>query len=231
MLLALDTATRIASVALHDGQRLLSEATWHAERQHTVELLPHVVRMLEQAKVAPSELDVVAVAVGPGSFTGLRVALSVAKGMALARDVALLGVPTLDVVAFPHRDQRLPVCAMVQAGRGRLCWALFGWLDGLWSPQDKYRIDSVATVAEAVAATGRETLFAGEISPDTAATLRERLGARARLLLPAETLRRAGYLAELAWERYRRGERDVPASLAPIYLHELGAREADRLAT
>ena len=67
---------------------------------------------------------------------------------------------------------------------------------------------------------GRETLFAGEISSSTVDALREGLGAQARLASPAATFRRAGYLAELAWARHRRGEQDDPASLAPIYLHE-----------
>jgi len=220
MLLALDTATRLASIALYDGQRLLSEASWHSAQQHTVELMPRVVGMLEQAGVTPLALTAVAVGLGPGSFTGLRVALSVAKGVAVAHDLALLGVPTLDVVAYPHRSQPLPVCAVVQAGRGRLCWAMYEGQQSGWQPQGKYRLSPVEEVVAAVAATGRETLFAGEMGASTAVALREGLGEQARLASPALSLRRAGYLAELAWARYERGERDDPVSLSPIYLHE-----------
>lgn len=220
MLLALDTATRLASIALYDGQRLLSEATWHSAQQHTVELMPRVVEMLQQAELTPRALSAVAVALGPGSFTGLRVALSVAKGLAVAHDLVLLGVPTLDIVAYPHRWQPLPVCALVQAGRGRVCWALYGWREGVWQPDGEYRLSLVDEVVATVAATGKETLFAGEIEPTTAAALRDGLGERARLASPALTLRRAGYLAEMAWARYQRGERDDPATLSPIYLHE-----------
>ncbi|MDH7485635.1 MAG: tRNA (adenosine(37)-N6)-threonylcarbamoyltransferase complex dimerization subunit type 1 TsaB [Anaerolineae bacterium] len=220
MLLALDTATRLASIALYDGQRLLSEASWHSAQQHTVELMPRLVDMLEQAGVTPTMLSAVAVALGPGSFTGLRVALSVAKGLAVAHDLALLGVPTLDVVAYPHRGQPLPVCAVVQAGRGRLCWAMYGGQQSGWQSQGEYRLSPIEEVVAAVKATGRETLFAGEIGAGTAVVLQEALGERARLASPALSLRRAGYLAELAWTRYQRGERDDPVSLSPIYLHE-----------
>ncbi|MBC8448931.1 MAG: tRNA (adenosine(37)-N6)-threonylcarbamoyltransferase complex dimerization subunit type 1 TsaB [Chloroflexi bacterium] len=220
MLLALDTATRLASVALYDGQRLLSEATWHSAQQHTVELMPRLVDMLEQAGVTPQALSAVAVALGPGSFTGLRVALSVGKGLAVAHDLPLLGVPTLDVVAYPHRGQPLPVCAVVQAGRGRVYWALYDGRQTGWQPHGEYRLSPVEEVVAAIAATGRETLFAGEIGASTAAALREGLGEQARLASPALTLRRAGYLAELAWARHQRGERDDPASLSPLYLHE-----------
>lgn len=220
MLLALDTATRLASIALYDGQRLLSEASWHSAQQHTVELMPRLVEMLEQAEVTPQALSAVAVALGPGSFTGLRVALSVAKGLAVAHDLALLGVPTLDVVAYPHRAQPLPVCAVVQAGRGRLCWAMYEGQQSGQQSQGEYRLSPVEEVVAAVKATGRKTLFAGEIGAGTAAALQEGLGDRARLASPALSLRRAGYLAELAWMRYQRGERDDPVSLSPIYLHE-----------
>jgi tRNA threonylcarbamoyladenosine biosynthesis protein TsaB len=172
--------------------------------------------------LTPRDLAALGVALGPGSFTGLRVALSVAKGLAVAHDLALLGVPTLDVVAYPHRWQSLPVCALVQAGRQRVCWALYGWPGENWQLEGEYRLSTVEEVAAAVAATERDTLIAGEMWPGTVATLQEKLGHGARLASPAATLRRAGYLAELAWQRYERGERDDPASLAPIYLHEPG---------
>jgi len=83
-ILALDTATRMASIALYDGERVHSEETWHSERNHTVELMPSLVRLLERQRVSPQELTGVVVALGPGSFTGLRIGLSVAKGLALA---------------------------------------------------------------------------------------------------------------------------------------------------
>jgi tRNA threonylcarbamoyladenosine biosynthesis protein TsaB len=78
----------------------------------------------------------------------------------------------------------------------------------------------VESLVTAIAETGRETLIAGEINPATVDALRRGLAAGARIASPAATLRRAGYLAELAWARHLHGERDDPASLAPIYLHE-----------
>lgn len=220
MLLALDTSTRIASVALHDGERLLSEATWHSQRQHTTELMPTVVRMLGQADVLADQLTAVAVALGPGSFTGLRVALSVAKGLALAHDLTMLGVPTLDVVSFPHRWQNRDVCALLRAGRGRACWALYGWRNALWQPLGPYAVTEVEQIALALERGQSETLVTGEIELTTSHLLKNRLGEVVQIVAPSEALRRAGHLAELGWARLRRGERDDPASLVPIYLHE-----------
>jgi tRNA threonylcarbamoyladenosine biosynthesis protein TsaB len=127
MLLALDTSTRFAGIALYEpGQGIISEANWHAGAQHTVALLPRVSQMMQEQGAAVADLRAIAVALGPGSFTGLRVGLAAAKGLALAIGVLLIGIPTLDVTAYPHRLQSLPVIAIVQAGRGRVCWARYG---------------------------------------------------------------------------------------------------------
>lgn len=220
VLLALDTATDQASVALYDGEHVLAEITWHSARRHTVELMPQVNGLCALMGLTAGHVGGVAVAIGPGSFTGIRVALSLAKGIAAARQLPLFGVSTLEAIAHPHHAQPLPVTALVQAGRGRLCWAHFTH-DGdnlSWRTSSLPRISGIEAVAEA---TTGATLFAGEILPTTRATLLTLLGDRARFELPALTLRRASYLAEIAWPRWLAGHSDDAASLAPIYLHEL----------
>ncbi len=108
MLVAIDTATNYASLALHDGFKVRAEYTWEAQRRHTVGLLPRLVAALEQLGLGVEHLSGVAVTRGPGSFTGLRVGLAVAKGLALARGLALVSVPTLDVVAVAQGRDRRP---------------------------------------------------------------------------------------------------------------------------
>jgi tRNA threonylcarbamoyl adenosine modification protein YeaZ len=98
MLLAIDTSTHYASVAVHDGQRLLAETTWLAEQEHTRTLLPSIDHALKLARVTLQQIDTVAVALGPGSFNGLRVGLSTAKGLCLARSLPLVGVPTMEII-------------------------------------------------------------------------------------------------------------------------------------
>ena len=125
MLLALDTATRSSGIALFDGQSLVAELNWHSVQGQTVELAPRLVQLLAWHQLEASAIQAVAVAIGPGSYTGLRVALTLAKGMALAQGLPLLGVPTLDATAYPFLDGGLAVGAVVQAGRGQLCWAIY----------------------------------------------------------------------------------------------------------
>jgi tRNA threonylcarbamoyladenosine biosynthesis protein TsaB len=214
MLVAIDTATGYASLALHDGFQVRGEHTWESPRRHTVELLPRLVAALDQLDVSAEHLSGIAVTRGPGSFTGLRVGLAVAKGLALARGLPLVGVPTLDVTAAAQGRDRRPLCAVLQAGRGRICTVIYHWQDGEWRTEEEPRLTTWSTLIEE---TTSPTLFCGEIDPagaDALGTLGE-LG----VLLPASArLRRAGFLAEIAWQRLNRDEVDDPATLAPIYL-------------
>ncbi len=222
MLLALDTSTRLAGIALYDGAAgLVAEYNWHSANRHTVELLPQVSLMMAQAGVRPADLKAVGVALGPGSFTGLRVALAAAKGLALANGLKLLGVPTLDAVAYPHQSEPAPVIAVIQAGRGRVCWALYAPGPAGWARQQEPRLSTVLEMANGIV---RRTVVAGELLPSDQEILLQAAGSeRVVLLSPALSMRRAGYVAELAWQRYAAGEADDLASLSPIYLHEPAA--------
>ena len=124
MILALDTATRAVSLALAEAGQIVAEATWRSENNHTLELAPAVERLLAEAAVAPRDLTALAVAIGPGSFTGVRIGLGFAKGLALACSLPLLGVRTLDIAirALPAAGGQ--AVAVIQAGRGRVIWSL-----------------------------------------------------------------------------------------------------------
>jgi len=214
MLVAIDTATSYASLALHDGFRVRVEHTWESPRRHTVELLPRLVAALDQLGLGAGHLSGVAVTRGPGSFTGLRVGLAVAKGLAFARGLPLVGVPTLDVVAAAQGRDRRPLCAVLQAGRRRICVVTYRWRKGEWRARKVPRLTTWPALVEETAA---PTLFCGEIDPAGADVLAA-LGELATLLPAATWLRRAGFLAELAWRRLNRNETDDPATLTPIYL-------------
>ncbi len=218
MLLALDTSTRQAGIALYDAERaLVAEHHWYTGHQHTVELLPAVAGLLRRAGITPAGLAAVGVALGPGSFTGVRVALAAAKGLALAQGLPLLGIPTLDVIAYPHQAQSRPVVAVLQAGRGRVCWAVYGHGPQGWSAQTPYALAARADLAGLLAG---PVMFAGELGPGDRALLAAHFGERAQCLPPALAMRRAGYLAEMAWARFQAGQRDDPVSLSPIYLQD-----------
>ena len=227
MLLAIDTATRVAGIALFDEDGLHLEQLWRTRNNHTIELMPYIVRACDQQGVTPSALRALAVSLGPGSFTGLRVGLSVAKGFALALGIPLLGVPTLDATAYAHSREILPVCAVLQAGRGRLCFAFYQTIAGNWERRGDWVLASPDDLTHSL----REpTLLCGEIDPHLAEALRIASPEHVVVASPASTMRRAGYLAELAWARFVSGQCDDPVSLAPIYvqLSRTGMRNGHR---
>jgi tRNA threonylcarbamoyladenosine biosynthesis protein TsaB len=220
MLLAIDTSTRQAGIALYDGDKgLIAEYNWHSANRHTEELMPATAQMLERAKLTAHGLTAVGVAIGPGSFTGLRVGLAAAKGLALAQGLKLVGISTLDFTAYPHQAQARPVIALVQAGRGRVCWARYAHGPDGWAAQAPY---TLATLPALAAAITEPVVFVGELSQADRQTLEDELLGpdRAAFLPPALSARRAACLAELAWARHAAGQWADPATLSPLYMQQ-----------
>lgn len=223
MLLAIDTATRVISLAIHDGHGVVAEASWATANHHTVELAPAIDNMLAQAKITTADLTAVAVALGPGSFTGLRIGLGLAKGLVTALDLPLIGIATLDVLAASQPAFDGALIATLQAGRGRICAQPFTWENNAWTAQGEPGIVSWVDLLAGVAA-GAPTLISGEIPAEAIAQIEAANEAgQAFVLAPAaDRLRRAGYLADLAWARLQAGDTDDPLLLVPIYLHQPG---------
>jgi tRNA threonylcarbamoyladenosine biosynthesis protein TsaB len=216
MLLAIDTATRLISLAVHDGQAVLAESTWHTPQHHTAELAPQVALLLRRTGADPGRLQSVAVAIGPGSYTGLRIGLGFAKGLALAQSLALVGVPTLDILARAQPPRPEPMLALLQAGRGRVSAARYG-LDKKHQAWVQLEAPRTFSWAELAASIDDPVYVCGEIEPGLLEQLRARRGL-VRLASPALALRRAGFLAELAWERLRGpAGPDDALRLAPVY--------------
>ncbi len=215
ILLAVDSSTRWVSLALFDGAQVLGEMTWQSQNHHTVELAPALQELIRRSGVEKSSLGVLAVALGPGSFTSLRIGLGLVKGMALALHLPMVGIPTLDILAASQPVQELPLAAVLQAGRGRLALGWYAAQAGRWAAQGEAQ---VATLEELSRQIHRPTLVCGELTAEE----RQHLGRRRKNVIlapPAQSLRRASFLAELAWERWCAGQVDDAVTLAPVYLH------------
>ena len=213
MLLAIDTSTRYVGVALYDGNAVQSEMTWLSQNHHTVDLAPMIAQSFDRVGAHPGDLKAIGVAIGPGSFTGLRIGLALAKGLALVHHLQIVGVPTLDIVAAPQTPSEAPLVALIAAGRRRLAYAWYEIRDGIWQRQGEFQNQ---TPDEFLAGLPPATRVYGELATDLRQALLEH-GARPGT--PTECVRRPGVLAELAWDRWQRNQVADPASLSPIYLH------------
>jgi tRNA threonylcarbamoyladenosine biosynthesis protein TsaB len=222
MILAIDTATDMASIAIYKpAQGVLVEQTWLSGREQTTQLLPNTQRAMSLVGVTVRDLTGIAVATGPGSFSAVRIGLSVAKTMAYALQIPLWGVPALDALAYSQvAVTAAQVCAVLSMGRNRLAWALYRTKGTRWQRLSPYSNSTPEEMAAAVKAQGSNiaTLFCGEIKPETAAALQKEFGGEAAIAPAAAGVRRASYVAELALQRANRGEADDPATLQAIYL-------------
>lgn len=214
ILLAIDTSTPTMGLALYSGERVLLESLWSSTDFHTVELAPAIQGALERCQLAATDLSAVAIAIGPGSYTGLRIGLALAKGLAFTHDLPLVAVPTLDILAAAQPVDDIPMAAVLQAGRGRLAVGWYAVADERWVAAGD---PMLMTLDELSAAVKKPTLLCGELYEEERKVLgRKRVNAR--LASPAASLRRPAVLAELAWERWRAGDNDLAPGLAPRYL-------------
>ncbi|HSB45094.1 MAG TPA: tRNA (adenosine(37)-N6)-threonylcarbamoyltransferase complex dimerization subunit type 1 TsaB [Nitrospira sp.] len=127
-ILAVETATAWQSVAILDGDRVLARYDQDAAGSHAKLLLPAIDRLFKSTGLSPARLEGLAVSIGPGSFTGLRVGLATMLGFRTITQLPLAVVPTLEGMAWNLRGTSLPLCPVLNSRRGELYWALFQWV-------------------------------------------------------------------------------------------------------
>jgi tRNA threonylcarbamoyladenosine biosynthesis protein TsaB len=215
IILSVDTSTRLVGLAVYDGVQVMGEMTWVSHDHHTVELAPAIAELLGRCAVAAEDLGALGVALGPGSFTGLRIGLALAKGLALAQNLPIVGLPSLDVLAASQPVEATHLAAVLRAGRGRLA---VGWYEapgGSWKSSGQIEVLTPEDLGERIQ---EPTWVCGELNEEE----RRLLGRKRKnviLASPAQSVRRPSFLAELAWQRWQAGQVDDPAALSPIYLH------------
>lgn len=229
MLLAIDSATQILSIALHDGQALRAECSLAAGRQHSALLAPMIEQLMRQAGVGAADLQALAVAVGPGSYTGVRIGVALAKGMAAVNDLPLVPLTTLEIVLEAHDASRYerPLIATAPAGRSRVIWAKYAPSRDTWILR---RPAEISSWEDLLTACQPPVTISGEISSAGLHAISAAQAAGAQIDLPpaADRLRRAGRLAEITWRRLRDSrhipeERPYPAAdVRPVYLKAPG---------
>jgi tRNA threonylcarbamoyl adenosine modification protein YeaZ len=212
ILLAIDTSTDSTGLALVENSKVLAETIWRCGQNHSVELLPHLTQLLEEAKIELQSVGCILVARGPGSYNGLRVGLSTAKGLAFSLDIPIIGISSLELEAYQHADSSLPIGPVFNAGRGEIATALYRNKAG-WRRLAPEHITATEALGSEIS---EKTLFCGEYVSIIAGELKKRLKGKAVIAPPLP--RRSSLMAELAKERLEAHDYDSPATLQPIYL-------------
>jgi tRNA threonylcarbamoyladenosine biosynthesis protein TsaB len=213
VLLAVDTSTTRAGIALYDGE-VLAESVWQAGRDHGRHLMPAIQETMRRLGKTPADLTAVAAARGPGSFTGLRVGLAVARGLAVALEIPAYGIGSLEVLAAGVPPLGWPVQAVLAAGRGRFATAQF-LPDGAGYNQDGDVMGvTLETLLRLVA---ERCAIVGDLDAEGRSRLAA-LGDRVWVAPPALSVRRPAVLAELAWRKLSQGVPPGPEDGEPIYL-------------
>ncbi len=221
MILAIDSATQWVGIGLHDGVQVKAEHTWFSRQHHTVELGPEVGMLLRRVGVRPRDLQAIAVTAGPGGFTGLRIGMALAKGIAMAQSVPLVAVPTLDVLAAGQPERQSRMLAVLEAGRRRIAAVWYKWERDAWVAETE---GETTTWKQVEAELDGPTYVCGEI--DAAARKRLRSQRQVEVASPALCVRRPSLLAELARAQLEQSEPEDPGVIAPVYLGALDDESA-----
>jgi tRNA threonylcarbamoyladenosine biosynthesis protein TsaB len=228
-LLALETATDVCSVALMADGQIIADLTLRRPRAHAESLVPMIKDALRYAGLATTVLDAIAVSMGPGSYTGLRIGVSTAKGLAMAVDAKLIGVPSLEALAAAAASRVAPgevICALFNARRHEVYAAVFFVIE-----KNKMEVVVEATALQVeevpawLAATEGERIFlVGEGVPRVAPLLHN-LHHDVQIFDPATVAPSAIWVAQQAIPRYKQGQFEDLAAFEPFYLKAFVAKK------
>lgn len=216
-IIALETATMAGGIAVVDEERVISEISLNIKATYSEKLMVAMEHLLDLSGLTINEMDAIAVSVGPGSFTGLRIGLSAAKGLSYASGKPIIGVPTLDALALNIPFSNRLVCPVLDARKGEVYTALYR-PNGQF-PQ-KLTDDMVVSPLKLIEMIKEETVFLGDGVFTYRTLFNEQLkGLYHEVPMPLMAPR-ASNVGMLAMERLKKGEVDDPYSLVPRYIRK-----------
>lgn len=216
-ILAIESSEQTGSVAVLEDNRVLGALTSGVERTHSEKLLPLVDLALSQSGVAKADLNLIAVSVGPGSFTGLRIGVGLAKGLATGLEIPVVPVQTLLALAHNACGSDLPICAMTVSRKSEIYTGTFRWHRG---EIQRLTPDCVLTPEDLIGAVTERTLFLGNGAVVWRNFLQETLGDLCLMLPEPLNLPRAEVVGCLGYQAFQLGENCDLSSLAPVYVRE-----------
>lgn len=221
--LAIDTSTRYALVGISRDGQSLAELTWRSERNHSVELVPAIHRVLAQAHLEMDDVSAIYIATGPGGFSALRVGMSTAMAIAMARDIPIVTLGTLEIEVYPYLGLGQDVTAIVGAGRTRLYVGIFK-SGGRLSIGRVYLADREEFFGDLPV----DTIFCGEAAVELRDELGNSLGEGCKLIACPPPTRSAAVMAEIGFSKLQSGDTSSLSEIEPIYLRSSQVASAAR---
>ena len=218
-ILAVDTASRSCSVAVVDEKRVLSEISILTQETHSIHVMEMVASAVDRSGLSKQELGGFAVTMGPGSFTGLRIGISTMKGVAEATGKPIVGISSLDALALAFSFSDIPICSMLDAGRGEVYFAWYRFQDGVLKTKSSEKAASPKLIA---ADLKERCIFVGDGSEAYRETIRDESRGNALFSKPAQNSIRAAYVGALGMEKMCHQE--IPdTELIPHYIRKCDA--------
>ncbi len=215
IILGIETATMTGGVALMNEERLISEYTLNVRTTHTARLMPALDLILKDSCIDKREIDGIAISMGPGSFTGLRIGMATAKGLALGLDIPLVGIPTLDALARNIPFAAYQICPVLDAKKKEVYVSLLRYEGDVLVKQTPYQVMPPADLVKQI---HEKTIFLGDALDAYGELISEELGDLAVFAPDAQRLPRAAIVAEIGLSKLKAGEHLDIASSEPIYI-------------
>lgn len=228
-ILALDSSGLVASIAIVENDKLIAEYTIQYKKTHSQTLLPMLDEITKMVELDMSTIDAIAVASGPGSFTGLRIGAATAKGLGFALQKPLIGVPTLEGLAYNMYGTNHLVCPIMDARRGQVYTGIYEFTEQLSNPTDgsmRYQLHIIEAqcalkideLMEKLNRMGRNVIFVGDGIPVFADRIAEYLKISYHLAPPHRNRQSAASIAALAQNYYVEGKIETAKEHQPNYL-------------
>lgn len=224
LILGIESATPVASVALADERGLVGENTLNIGLTHSEQLLPMLDQLLQQTRCSLEDVAAIGISSGPGSFTGLRIGMATAKGLAQSRGIPVLGIPTLEAMAWQQSGTAGLVSAMQNARRNQIYGALYRWKyegEGLFPVLEEVIPAEAAAPEEwamRLAEWDEPVALMGDGAIVYEAAWRKVLGNRAQILPSYLGIARGSFVALAARERFQAGQRQDFYKIKPLYI-------------
>lgn len=217
-ILALESSGLVASAAVWEDHKIISEFTTNFKKTHSQTLLPMLDKVVSTIDMDLESIDAVAVSSGPGSFTGLRIGSATAKGLGLALNKPLIGVPTVDALAYNLFGTENIICPMMDARRQQVYTGLYTFEKGRFRCLSPQKACAVSEIIEEINRLGKETIFLGDGVPAYETVIKENIKVDYSIAPAHLAYQRAGALASLAAVYFEQGKTETAKEHRPDYL-------------